>query len=170
MIIVVEGPDNGGKTTLAQYLAKQLRAVFVKVERPRRAVDLTAYQNILEVARSYSGIVVTDRHVAISEPIYGKIVRGGHDLKEADILLCLDRLDAVIYCRPPIERIIATISERAQMEGVVENTTAIVQAYDDWYNENLSRFRFIGHYDYTEDDSRVVLHNLNQQLARLQGR
>lgn len=169
MIVVVEGPDNAGKTTLAQYLAKEMRAVFIKVERPKRAVDLKAYQHVLNIARSYSGVVVTDRHVAISEPIYGPICRGGHDLQQGDIEICCSQLDAMIYCRPPDAVIMKTISERAQMEGVVENTSAIIEAYDQWYERvfhQTSRYDFLGKYDFTKDQREHVLAELKAYRER----
>lgn len=164
MIVIVEGPDNGGKTTLAQEVAKKMKAVYVKVERPRRAVDLVAYQSILEVAKGYSGIVVSDRHVAISEPIYGNIIRGGHELRQADIDLCLGQLDAVIYCRPPLPVIMKTLSDRAQMDGVIDNATRIVQAYDEFFETQMTerRWGFMGVYDFLRDTPQVVIENLNQ--------
>jgi cytidylate kinase len=134
MIIVVEGPDNAGKTTLAQQIAKDLKAVLIKVERPKRAIDLVAYQGLLHKAAEYSGAVVADRHVAISEPIYGTIIRGGHELKPEDIMLCMAELDVVIYCRPFRDKIIGSIRSRPQMDGVVENTRAIIDAYDEFFN------------------------------------
>lgn len=174
MIIICEGPDNGGKTTLAQYIAKKMRAVYIKVERPKRAaVDLMAYQKILHVAANYSGLVVSDRHVAISEPIYGPICRGGHDLDEREIHECFDRIDAVIYCRPPLPTIMKTIDDRPQMEGVIENTTRIVQAYDDFFDDTLRerRWRFMGVYNFINDKPELVVENLNQyQDFLLKGR
>lgn len=167
MIIVIEGPDNGGKTTLAAFLAKQLRAVYVKVERPRRAVDLVAYQSILEVARGYSGIVVSDRHVAISEPIYGTIIRGSHELGQNDINMCLGQLDVVVYCRPPMAAIMRTMDERPQMEGVIENTTQIVDAYDEFFAPS-SRWPLQLQYDFTRHNPGQIA-NLIRPLLEIQG-
>lgn len=169
MIIVVEGPDNVGKTTLGLWLAKELRAVYVKVERPKRAVDLVAYQHFLETANSYSGWVVADRHVAISEPIYGPICRGGHDLKDSDLEMCLARLAAIIYCRPPTARIMSTLAERPQMEGVVQNTSAIIDAYDRWWlktiDENYMRpFRFLSQFDFTSTSAEYCRRKLVEEL------
>lgn len=163
MIIIVEGMDNAGKTTLCQFLAKQLRAVYIKVERPRRAVDLLAYQHILETANAYSGMVVTDRHVAISEPIYGPICRGKHDLKQEEIDLCANRFQALIYCRPPLALIMKTIAERPQMSGVEEHTEQLVEAYDIWWRQQLrarqkhagNESLFLYHYDFTEELPRM---------------
>ena len=171
MIVIVEGMDNAGKTTLCQYLAKQLKAVYVKVERPNRAIDLLQYQSLLEVANRYSGFVVTDRHVAISEPIYGPICRGGHDLKQEDIDLCVMRFQAIVYCRPPIESIMATLADRGQMQGVKENTERLVEAYDAWWSNVVDRRErmsgptpFISAYNFTADPNGHVREHLMNSL------
>jgi len=163
MIVVVEGPDNAGKTTLAMFLAKQLRAAYVKVERPKAGVDLMRFQRILDVAEPYSGFVVADRHVAISEPIYGTIIRGGHQLPSADINWCLNQIDVIIYCRPAVDKIASSISDRPQMEGVVENTRAIVRAYDEYMLEvHLDQRHLLRRYDYENDKSEHLVQWLRQ--------
>lgn len=156
MIIVVEGPDNAGKTTLALELAKKLRALFVKAERPRHRPDLLIYQGILEQAQRYSGLVVVDRHLAISEPIYGSIIRGGHDLDADDIALCCSRMDAVIYCRPPTGVILASLSGRTHMSGVLENAGAIIRAYDALFHPE-SAWDNLFHYDFTKQNPQDVI-------------
>lgn len=149
-IIVVEGPDNAGKTTLGLQLAKKLRAAFIKVERPASGLDLMQFQHIIEFAGTYSGCVVADRHPCISEPIYGSIIRGGHFLTQDDILLCYRCITAIVYCRPPVEMILKTIYDRPQMEGVIEKARDIIKAYDSLMVESPPHQfpRTIG-YDYT---------------------
>mgnify|MGYP001600446520 CR=1 FL=1 len=154
-IFVVEGPDNAGKTQLAQYLAKELNALYIKAERPRRGPDLLTYQSILEQAQQYSGCVIADRHVAISEPIYGTICRGDHQLNHGDIGMCLRRLTAVIYCRPPDEHVIGKIAERGHMAGVAQNVGAIVSAYDAFFS---GRPRV--QYDFTQQTAEHVARGL----------
>jgi thymidylate kinase len=154
MIVVVEGPDNAGKTTLATYLAKHLRAVYLKVERPKRGVDLLAFRNLIKVANEYSGWVVCDRHVAISEPIYGTVIRHGHVLNQLDIDPALDDIHCVFYCRPTNKRILDSIGERPQMEGVVENAEAIIHAYDEYMKDLYLEQRILVYvYDYEEHRS-----------------
>ena len=162
MIIVVEGPDNAGKTTLCQYIAKKMRAVLIKAERPSKGPDLQAYTNMLEVARLYSGIVVTDRHVAISEPIYGTIIRGGHPLAEGDIVNARARIHAIVYCRPPTPAILSTIADRSQMEGVLDHAERIIMAYDELFLRDWS-FPILG-YDYTQDPAGSIRDKLIERL------
>jgi hypothetical protein len=161
MIVVFEGCDNSGKTTAALAMAKALRAAFLKVERPSTGLDLLAFQNILEVARAYSGVVVVDRHVAISEPIYGNTVRGGHQLRPSDIGLCLSRITHIVYCRPPSNRIMETIGEREQMRGVLANARQIIEAYDHYFKD--ADPKLVHRYDYT---ATPTIDHLLQEIKR----
>lgn len=131
MIIVIEGPDNAGKTTLAMALAKKLKGLYLKTEKvPAQDEDLLRYRSILSVAKEYSKFIISDRIAAISEPIYGTICRGGHSLTSENANALLEAVDVIIYCRPPVEAIMETLSTRPQMPGVVENTRSIIAAYD----------------------------------------
>lgn len=162
MIIVFEGPDNAGKTTAALAVAKALRAVFLKVERPKAGNDLAAFCRIVDVAQTYSGHVVMDRHVAISEPIYGRICRGKHDLSPDGILMALGSIDLAVYCRPPTHKILGTIEERAQMEGVVDNLTAIIDAYDFFFQEaNEHNWEL---YDFTTQTEEDLLERIKRHV------
>ena len=156
MIIVVEGMDNTGKTTLAMKIAKAMRAVYVKAERPAVGPDLLVYQNILETATQYTGICVADRHVAISEPIYGTICRGGHQLDEKDIESCIKRLGLIVYCRPPDRTIHRTIDLRPQMEGVVANTDRLITAYDEFFFDMQDQISYTQYNFETRPDSEIV--------------
>lgn len=154
-IIIVEGCDGSGKTTLAMDLAKRMRAVFLKCERPQEGVDLMRFDYLLQTATVYSGVVVADRHVAISEPIYGMICRGKHDLKEKEIEECLSRVSHIVYCRPSSDQIKHSIGVHDHMEGVVDNLPKIIVAYDDFFLSKHTWRRGFGpavhRYDWTKD-------------------
>lgn len=161
MIIVVEGPDNAGKTTLALDIAKKMQGVFVKVERPRGGISLKALSELLDVATRYSGVVVTDRHACISEPIYGKIIRGGHDLDEREVLRCYDQINAIVYCRPPTHVIMGSLGERPQMEGVLDHTPTIIHAYDELMLElHMEQEKLVKVYDYQKHNPQELIENL----------
>lgn len=156
MIIVVEGCDNSGKTTLALALAKHLKAIFLKTERvPPFADDLFAYHRILEKAVQYGEHrVVSDRHAAISDPIYGPIIRGHTRLREDDVNRCIEEMDVIVYCRPPDKMIIGNMPERQQMHGVIQNVADLIRAYDEFFanDPRLARKRVFT-YDWTRDSS-----------------
>jgi hypothetical protein len=154
MIIVIEGPDNSGKSVLASQLAKLLHGVYVKsylIPVPS-TFRLTAYQSLLRQAESFAAFVISDRHPAISEPIYGNILRGGHLLAPMDIEEAERRVGAYVYCRPPTSKIFSTISEREQLQGVPERITEIVKAYDYIFEEiEVDQHTLVCRFDYTVD-------------------
>lgn len=167
MIIVVEGVDNSGKTTLAQYLAKQLRAVYLKVERPKKGNDLTKFNNLLQVARMYSGIVVADRHVAISEPIYGPICRGKHDLDLLEVKMCIQELTHIVYCRPPNNVILDSLNDRPQMSGVDEHIKELIDAYDALFADSFGpNMPAILRYDFTTQHPDMILEQMTHSLTK----
>lgn len=74
MIIVLEGPDGGGKTTLAHQLCKLYNLEYHHEDPPPPKVNvLEHYGLLLEAARDRN--VVFDR-LAYGETVYGPIMRG----------------------------------------------------------------------------------------------
>jgi cytidylate kinase len=132
MIIVVEGPDNSGKTVLALKLAKLLDSIYIKSYHIPivYSAEILAYQATLEQAETFSPFVISDRHPAISEPIYGSLIRGGHRLRSEDIVHCQEAIHTYVYCRPHLTTILNTLPEREQMEGVRDNISGIISLYD----------------------------------------
>jgi adenylate kinase family enzyme len=108
-MLIVEGPDGSGKTTLIRRLMEDLRwpvAPRVVSQETQKMVDLKEWTEI----NLTQGLVPTifDRHRIISEPIYGPIIR--RSLEEGfDSLVWttavfnqFDALDPfVIWCLPP---------------------------------------------------------------------
>ena len=145
-MIIIEGMDGSGKTSLAQKLSFRLGNVPIKrlvtsggptyydllVERTR--ATLTELRN--QVTRNQRPVVIYDRFPLISEAVYGTILRGRNSFGDEwttliNLLLALDPV--VIYCRPRIESILQNTRETAdsQMEGVVSRARELVNAYDE---------------------------------------
>lgn len=137
-MIIIEGPDNSGKSTLGAQLSRDLDIPLLHSVRPdphwnehaclRHSRDQLAPKN-----------AILDRVYAISEPIYGPICRGKSSLgmnAEPAILDLMNRNHLIIYCRPH-DQVILRNAGREQMEGVLENHQAIIQAYDQVF-EDLS--------------------------------
>lgn len=130
-MIIIEGPDNSGKTTLGAKLQRDLEIPLLHSIRPPKSSD---EQQVLQ--HSYAQLtpkrVILDRVYAISEPIYGPICRGKSDLGklgENALMDLMSRDYLVIYCRP-LDKVILKNDGRDQMEGVLENHEAIIRAYD----------------------------------------
>ena len=102
MIIVVEGPDNSGKTILAHRLAKDLAGVYVKSEiKPDHTQTVDLFDAWIRSADSPAlfPYVVCDRHHWVSAPIYDLILRESSRIDMFLATIACGRFHA-IYCRP----------------------------------------------------------------------
>lgn len=128
-MIILEGPDNAGKTALGNHLAAKLETIV------RHSVRLTGNEQEC-LAHSRRQLLpqraILDRVYAISEPVYGPICRGKSSLGAWGAEAIMDlyhRPYLIIYCRPP-SSVILKNDGREQMEGVIENHAAIIAGYD----------------------------------------
>lgn len=137
-MIIVEGPDGGGKSTLVQKLAYELKLpVADKVV----ASDTTAMTDLVKwtednVARGFQPTIF-DRHRLISEPIYGPILKSRQDPKFCDLTWLSQQLwlfygckPVIIYCLPDIMTVRRNVSmEDSDNEVVAGRIAAIYAAY-----------------------------------------
>jgi hypothetical protein len=150
-LIVVEGADGSGKTTLIRNLRQYSSQYFFVLNAsgpPRNVVDLTGAVSLVGSHVYRSLRVICDRHPLISGPIYGPILRD-QDLTidlpwskyappgektptvresiETELKRTVER---IIYCRPPIDIILEHVKIEQQLEGVIEGVEKLVEAYD----------------------------------------
>lgn len=135
-MIIIEGPDNSGKSTLSAKLAKDLGTTYRHSVKPDpKWTPLEALAHSAMTLRPQR--VILDRLYAISESIYGPIVRGrsalGDKAQEA-ILDLYQRPYLVIYCRPDIKTITKK-NGRDQMPGVIENHLMLIKGYDEFMGD-----------------------------------
>lgn len=163
-LIIIEGMDNTGKSTLVKKLSSYLPHHEV-VASPGPCAEHVKWCKD-ELARTDRRIY--DRFPIFSETVYGNIIRGYSDISNylEDLLFMLvDAHPLVIYCDPGIEAIRGTFHEREQMDGVKENDAKCLAAY-----RNLMRTtqKLLGkdnviYYDFTEDpDAQRVLDRLEE--------
>lgn len=99
MNIVLEGPDNSGKSTLARVLSEKLQRPIYASEGPEKYPG-----ELIERIERYRGLnnVIFDRHPCISDPIYGMFrsqrssLAGGYEARfyaEQPLLIYCDPLD-----------------------------------------------------------------------------
>lgn len=138
--LVLEGPDGGGKTRLAQALLAQWphllmgKKASTSLKGPIK--NLAAWTiHEFDVMEASSGVIVYDRHPVISEPIYGPIARDSAQpgfspspwLSSARLKMY--KLTYVIWCIPPLEQVQKAVAADRDMPGVTDNIEAIHKAY-----------------------------------------
>jgi len=135
-ILIVEGMDNTGKTTLCDQLSRAFDLPLIhSIGGPGiSSKEMTDWIKLwLHRGRAIGGIVI-DRLSLISEPIYGELLRGQSNLDPEDAretwALVAEMSPTIIYCRPPLDTILRSMEDRPQMSGVVDNALRLIRDYD----------------------------------------
>lgn len=151
-MIVIEGMDNTGKSTLCETLSKEFLLPVVRRSGPYQ--DFAEWEHAINLDIDQTLPVIRDRVPAISELVYGTILRGGSIAGDDhwDYLeRFLNKNLILIYCRPGAKTILDW-GNRDQMEGVIENNERLIHAYDrliDIFEDSLQLK--VHHYDFTEE-------------------
>lgn len=151
-MIIVEGMDNSGKTTLIKSLTRDLPLSIIKSPGPKDS--LASFLWVIQTLREKKKDIIYDRYFLISERVYGPIIRGEDvfgDYTFDLISLMLRKSPLIIYCRPSDETI-KNWGSRDQMAGVKNNFHDLVTRYD-WImsliEEIACNSTLIHPYDYT---------------------
>lgn len=172
-MLIVEGADNSGKTTLVRRLAEEVRLLLIaNKHKPRTKSQAFEFLN-LAIPLSKRFPTIFDRWSPISEMVYGPVIRGQAILTEHDVdvaraaPLLAGIKPMIIYCRPDDETIRGTIRDRNQMTGVPERINQVIKAYDrvidHWAHTPTNSYPTI-RYDYRDPEAyefirdRVTLH------------
>lgn len=140
-MIIIEGPDNAGKSTLAEKLSKALNIPVIHSVRPEKhwSEEDVLYHSTWQLRPQEA---ILDRVYAISEYVYGRVIRGKTALgeKHSEALFDLyNRPYLIIYCRPDDHTILDN-KGRDQMDGVIQHHQAIINEYDVLMVEEVERF------------------------------
>ena len=138
MIVVVEGPDNSGKSTLVSHLASKLGVHYVPGEGPA-----ISEQEINKRVERYHGMdnVVFDRHPCVSQAIYNNFRKDGFKVDFDLTIEFYRRNPLIIYCRGQDTLQGHRVKEhdrRTDAEGVSHENlvkrhhTEICMLYDNW--------------------------------------
>lgn len=159
-MIVVEGPDGGGKTTLIQGITA-LTGLYPE----KRVVDKDT--NALVPLRdwvvgdmmSWPRAALYDRHRLISEPIYGPLMRrlndGFQDLDwvSESFAKFYSSGPVIIYCLPPYEVVYNNVKRDPDNKAIFPHIKQIYDLYHLQAARDLSLGGFYTlHWDYTNDD------------------
>lgn len=162
-MIIVEGMDNTGKTSLIRELVDR----FPQLQLAKSPGPVTR-QNLLKciewvthAIRNPNPCVVYDRYSPISERVYGPVLRGKDQYGSYtfDLLrLTLRRQQPlIIYCRPPLDVIRRMKGPQvAAGQEIRPYVDVLVQRYDWFMNVVQEMYCVPGHYtlyDWTGDGS-----------------
>lgn len=147
-MIIVEGPDGAGKTTLVKHLAKELNgeAVISHGDIPKDPLQKMAnafveYYKWIENPEEYP-LKIYDR-LLFSESVYGRVLRGrkyspGFARSFRFMAEHVAKLGIpVVFCLPDIHEVKANVQDETspQMGGVKENIDSIYEAYEEEFFE-----------------------------------
>jgi len=135
MAIIVEGPDNSGKTTLCKLLSKELHMPVFHAGGPPASNDI-ALKLCREQMEFLSHNVILDRVTPISRQVYENRF-ADPDLTDHLKRMLNAPMCTVIYCRPPNERLMDMKNHQIKdhdtpehMAYVLENLHNFIELYD----------------------------------------
>lgn len=135
-VIIVEGPDGSGKSTLITRLSQTLR---LPVADRVVGTDTKALLNIREwteqnVSKGFQPVIF-DRHRLISEPIYGPAIRDRQSPEFYDLTWLSDVMwhfynakPVIIYCMPDILTVRENLLADSETPEIVKNHIVAIYA------------------------------------------
>jgi tRNA uridine 5-carbamoylmethylation protein Kti12 len=159
-LVVVEGCDGSGKTTLIDELRRRAvkYSVVLRASFPRSAVQISSFIDLVKYAKAEIPLVICDRFHPISEQVYGPVIRRQVVAYHPDEIR---PVDLIVHCRPPLGVIQKAVHHNPQMAGVLDQVPALVERYDElmallnWAVPVLT-------YDYTEQPVDLVIARIAQ--------
>lgn len=160
-MIIIEGMDNAGKTTLLQSLSEHFKLPNARTGTyPRSVSDILQWHNW---ASAGPKTLILDRHPSISDLVYGPIIRGS-TVATIQMARAAHQNNFLVFCCPPFPIIKATYEDREQMKGTHENLEKIYDAYMDLMLELEPDYV----YDYSNPRSYPALvRNITSALGRM---
>ncbi len=146
MDIILEGPDNAGKSTLAQILADELNMTVRHSGGPSKYPGEVNHR-----AQQYNTDMdsfIYDRHPCVSQNLYvAAFQNGGELIEEKHLINFYDNAPLIIYCRSLGDLGGHVPSEHADEEHdkkVAENYDRLCRLYDEWALKNAKLLYRIG--------------------------
>lgn len=166
-LIILEGPDGGGKTTFGVELAKALRFKYIHMSAMSSVGGGLAkmfVEAMMPALYGYQGVVM-DRCWR-SEPIYGAEFRGGDDRVGPESAAMLERIAArchptYVLCLPPVDACLETFRSRKGEEYLDTE----VQLQEVYHNYKRTRANYDAVYDRTQLSTRQMVEQLSLAVA-----
>lgn len=165
MIVIIEGPDGSGKSTLISQLraSTELYCHVLSTSGPPPGFNAVIEELGWLANFPRSLFLICDRYRLISETIYGPILRGKSLVGAFNMHLIAEaEVDAIIYCRPRLETIVENVrrTKAAQLSGIWEHLGEIVQAYDELFDFISDSETRVINYDYEHQNHTQLIKEL----------
>lgn len=170
-MIILEGPDGTGKSTLAQYIATQFNLTHAQIGAAPPSSLILSYCRLCE--RRLSMPFVQDRVTQISEYVYSQVFPRQHDVFESVLRDFIHRIilrkPIVIYCRvEDLSKVRHTASDPTdtpeRINRINENMPLVRSAYDKLlWTDAFNTPRFMT-YDYFTTDMEIVYEHVSKNL------
>ena len=169
--IIVEGMDGGGKTTLIERLQEKFHNLeYIRNPKgPDQDFDVWWPE---QLDRGKSPIVPIHDRFFYSEIVYGPTLRGhitANDNLVQNSLWFLRSHAFLIYARPHSDTLREGFKNRKQMEGVEEQFTKLLEAYDtlmaleaSWYKDRFLRYDWVNPGSFHEVENTVERYMLGE--------
>lgn len=145
-MLIVEGPDGGGKTTLVESLCSRLELEV----RPRSSTsdhgpvgELGDWIDRDFTTNTHVGIY--DRHPLISETIYGPLIRASQSdllsmgpVEDLFHMLYSTTPLLIIYCLPPVANVRVNVGQ--SHEGTTDHLRGVLKFTDQLYDLYMYRY------------------------------
>ncbi len=155
MLIVLEGPDGGGKTMLADRLRGQMGFGYVHVTNPEPGDNV--FMHHFSPIRGVKNRTIIDR-LHWSDDVYGAVLRGGPGLTDQEFGFfdgyVASRSGVFVLCSPPLDKVLENI-EKAPGNKNHDAATA-VRIWDEYQKPSRTMLTTLV-YDYTRDSDAVRL-------------
>lgn len=161
MIVILEGPDGAGKTTLSETLREHLqksKMTHVVKHGPYNNISpeelCRIYFRSMSHALTYNDHVILDR-CWLSEPIYGNVYRDGKNRIDVPRRRMLERTAlargaVVVHCQPDFEVCLKAFSARLDDE-YLDTVKQLKQVYEEYDSLGQGTSLPVVHYDFTRD-------------------
>lgn len=174
-MILVEGLDNTGKTTLVADLAARYPQLKMRPSignnHDRKQIREAAY----EESYKDNPLMLADRSRIISEWVYGPILKKRelaytYDVWMRYLTLWSMKTHYVVFCWRHMDNIVASLDEREQLPGVANNLEALADRYTQMMNTVDLLFELTGssigvmHYNFEIDHPDLVYTEVEQYL------
>lgn len=175
LVIIVEGPDGAGKSSLVSKLHHDLgnpvhERACTSEGGPVKELAQWVNSDLLAWRRRDVPVSIYDRHPVISEFIYGPIVRGEFTDPEMSNIYMRRQVKMVatrsftVFCLPPLATVIQNLGDNEHMGGVAEHIREIYAGYQamaiHWSGQSIV-------YDYKRDSYEMLLSLIHPRVNHL---